>query len=117
MSQQSDVLTLNSFSLNRNNLRQLLIAGRTAFIKDPQVAGSIQSMGWIADHKIEVFALKNTIGLAVLTIWLVACASNSPDQLAETVDDLAEDGKVCTYETGGRLGSKMRRVCRTIDSS
>jgi hypothetical protein len=63
--------------------------------------------------------LKNTIGLAVLAVWLVACASNqSADSMdgASTDESSAEtEEKVCKYETGGRIGSKMRRVCRSVD--
>jgi len=67
--------------------------------------------------KIQGIILKNTIGLSLLAIWLVAFASNNPTQVAKPVDDSSEDGKVCTYETGGRIGSKMRRVCRTVEAS
>ena len=60
--------------------------------------------------------LKTMIGLAVLAIWLEACASNQPGQLAGSTSENSEEGKVCTYETGGRIGARMRRVCRQAEA-
>jgi hypothetical protein len=68
--------------------------------------------------------LKNAIGIAVLALWLVACASTSTSQPGQTAgsstssDNGTEtEEKVCTYETGGRIGSPMRRVCRSVDTT
>lgn len=82
------------------------------------------------NHASEVFPtrsreiiLKSTISLAVVAVLLVACASNQASQSVEstngtTTGDSAVQTpeKVCKSETGGRLGGRNRRVCRSVDA-
>jgi hypothetical protein len=64
--------------------------------------------------------MKNTIFLAVLTTWLVACAQNEMNQSVETADGTsasdssmpAPKKQVCTDKRNNSAGSRLQRVCR-----
>ena len=67
--------------------------------------------------------MKNAFVITVLATWLASCASNQTSLSAESINDspvnknsVETPEKVCTYETGGRLGANRRRVCRDADS-
>ncbi len=63
--------------------------------------------------------MKNTIILAVLALWLGACASNQSTQ--STDDKSANTGmpegkkKVCKHERNSGGGSRLKRVCHYVD--
>jgi hypothetical protein len=63
--------------------------------------------------------LKNVFSLLATAVWFAACASGPSAQTADSAGDStaaneAATEKVCTTETGGRLGGRDRRVCRTV---
>ena len=63
--------------------------------------------------------MKNTIILAVLVLWLGACASNQTTQSADETS--ANSGmpaakkKVCKHERNSGGVSRMKRVCHYVD--
>ncbi len=67
--------------------------------------------------------MKNAIGIIVFATWLASCASNQSNLSVESMNESPASEhsaetpeKVCTYETGGRLGASRRRVCRDADT-
>ena len=63
--------------------------------------------------------MKNTIILAVLVLWLGACASNqttqSADETAANSGMPAAKKKVCKHERNSGGVSRMKRVCHYVD--
>lgn len=65
--------------------------------------------------------MRNSILMAVLTMWLVACAANetnesakSDDQQSNRISGAASDEIVCTgvRDRDRRGGSRLRRSCQ-----
>jgi len=59
--------------------------------------------------------------VAAAAVWLAACASGPTGGEAGSASETsasaeAEADKVCTTETGGRLGGRDRRVCRSAST-
>jgi hypothetical protein len=63
--------------------------------------------------------VKNTIILAVLALWLGACASSqttqSADETAANTGMPAAKKKVCKHERNSGGVSRMKRVCHYVD--
>jgi hypothetical protein len=62
--------------------------------------------------------LKYVITLAVVALFLTACASNGSTQSGNTVssaDGMPGKKKVCTHERNSGGVSRMKRVCTYVD--